>query len=592
MTANRGKPLLIVGASPASREAEEALRDAGYSTFSAPTIERAAQQIAANGEGFGVVLVDCAVIAGADRLQAVRELLKIRELPLLFLYEEGELADPAIAECSATYGFVPKASAPAALVLAVRTAARLFEERDKVSRLGGAAKIASWEYQPSSDRFELSAGASTLFGFTSRSCELSDILAAMLPEYRPSFRELLGSMAGPYGSEDLYFKIRRPDSGTLIDIHAVAELGTEGKSVLGLFQDITVRAGIERQLAHEGLFMRTILDNWPDPAYFIDLEGRKVLANKADLRNMAMYYQGRPIGKTDLEIYPGEVGKKGHEDNLSVIRSGEPIINREEEFPVPGGAPLWLLTSKIPIRDQGGAIVGLLGIGRDITRRKGLEESLLRVANEKSILMKELEHRVKNSLGVVSSLLSLELDRLADEGSRRVFTEAIDRIKAIASVYERLYLSEDLSHIDMRDYFEYLVESISRTISIDRGRVRVSSRLADLKLEAQRAVSVGLILNEMLTNAFKYAYPPPASGEIRVRLEEGGGSASFRVEDDGVGLPGPLDPDEAESMGMSLISLLARQLGGKASIETGKGLRISVVFPYHGQPDSAATSVA
>jgi PAS domain S-box-containing protein len=579
MAGNREKALLIAGVPKAFGEAEETLQAAGYSTVGAPTIGQAAELIAAGREGFGAVLVDCALLAEADSPPAALELLEAMELPLIFLYADEELEESAVAGCSASYGFVPKAHARAALVLAVRTAERLFASREKISRLGGAARIATWEYEPASDRVELTAAASALFGFTSRSCELSEILAAMLPEHRSVFRKWLDSIAGSYGCEDQYFQLRRPDSGVLVDIHAVAEPDARGGTVLGLFQDITVRAGIERQLAHEGLFLRTILDNWPDPAYFIDREGRKVLANKADMRNMALYFQGKSLGKTDSEIYPGEVGRRGHEDNLAVIRSGEPIINREEEFPVPGGPPLWLLTSKIPIRDQDGAIVGLLGIGRDITRRKGLEESLRRVANEKSILMKELEHRVKNNLSIVSSLLSLEMDRLADEGSRRVFTEAIDRIKAIASVYERLYLSDDLSHVDMKDYFEYLIESISRTNSIDPGRVRVSSRLAVLRLEAQRAISVGLILNEMLTNAFKYAYPPPASGEIRVRLEESRGTASFGVEDDGIGLPGPLVPEECESMGMSLISMLARQLGGKARIEAGKGLRISVSFP-------------
>jgi PAS domain S-box-containing protein len=579
MAANRKRVLLVSGASAAAREAAEALQEAEYATVRARTIDQAAQLIGGGGEPFGAVLVDCAIFAETGFPKAAAELLRTRELPLLFLYADGELGDSAIAECSAGYGLVAKAHARTALVPAVRMVERLFEAQDKISRLGGAARIASWEYAPSSDRFELSAGASALFGLPSRSCELPEILAAMLPEHRPSFREWLGSIAGSGEADDQYFRMRRPDTGAVLDIHAVADLDGKGETVLGLFQDITVRAGIERQLAHEGLFLRTILDNWPDPAYFIDLEGRKVLANKADLRNMAMYYQGRPIGKTDLEIYPGEVGRRGHEDNLSVIRSGEPIINREEEFLVPEGSPLWLLTSKIPIRDPGGAVVGLLGIGRDITVRKALEDSLRRIVEEKSTLMKELEHRVKNNLSVVSSLLSLEMDRLDDEGSRRVFVEAIDRIKAIASVYEQLYLSEDLAHVDMRDYFKYLIESISRTTSIDRGRIRVSSRLSDLKFEAQRAVSVGLILNEMLTNAFKYAYPPPKSGEIRVHLEESGGSASFGVEDDGVGLPGPLDPDSAESMGMSLISMLARQLGGRARIEAGKGLRISVSFP-------------
>ncbi len=449
----------------------------------------------------------------------------------------------------------------------------------KVSRIGGAARIGAWEYEPSTSRIELSPETSALIGFPHTSGDLRELVAAILPEHRIPFEEWLGSIADAGTPADQYFKIRRPDSGAIVEIHAVALLDAEGGTVLGIFQDITIRAGIESQLAHEGLFLRTILDNWPDPAYFIDREGRKVLSNKADLRNMAMYYSGESIGKTDAEIYPGELGRRGHADNLSVIGSGEPIINREEEFPTPGGPPLWLLTSKIPIRDRDGAIAGLLGIGRDITERKALESSLRRVAEEKSVLMKELEHRVKNNLSVVSSLLSLEMDRLADPGAKRIFADAIDRINAIASVYKRLYQSEDLTHVDMRGYFKYLIESISKTTAIDRRRMRVSSRLSELKLEAQRAVSVGLILNEILTNAFKYAYPAPSSGEIRVFLEESEGAASFGVEDDGVGLPESIDPEEAGSMGMNLISMLARQINGKARIETGKGLRVSVTFP-------------
>jgi two-component sensor histidine kinase len=173
--------------------------------------------------------------------------------------------------------------------------------------------------------------------------------------------------------------------------------------------------------------------------------------------------------------------------------------------------------------------------------------------------------------------LNLEIDSLTDEAARVIFRETLGRIDAISAVYERLYLSESLDSVDIRAYIGYLAEAISKTIA--SRTVRISSRSSDLQLDANHALPLGLILNELLTNAIKYAYPPGAEGEIRIVLEAADGKIRLSVADDGIGLPEGFDPMTAESMGMSLVTMLAKQLGGAIQAESKRGAQISVTFP-------------
>jgi PAS domain S-box-containing protein len=168
--------------------------------------------------------------------------------------------------------------------------------------------------------------------------------------------------------------------GKVIDIYlsVVCQRNEDGSihHFLSSYIDMTERKSFEEQIEHQRIMLRTLIDNLPSPVYILDNEGRKVIANKADLRNIGIENESDAIGKTDLELFPGEIGKRGHLDNLQIINSGSTIIDREEVFYNKHGEKTYLLTSKVPLFDINKKISGLVGIGYDITERKMMEEKI------------------------------------------------------------------------------------------------------------------------------------------------------------------------------------------------------------------------
>jgi len=215
---------------------------------------------------------------------------------------------------------------------------------------------------------------------------------------------------------------------------------------------------------------------------------------------------------------------------------------------------------------------------RNVTARKRVEETLQQTISEKEVLLKELQHRVKNNLAIISSLLGLEMRRLEDEGARQVFREAQTRISAMATLYDQIYGSADLRDINLGTYLQRLARTILDTYMPAGGLVALDTALDDVHLDVKRAVPFGLILNEILTNAVKYAFPGGKSGRIRVALSESAGRITLEISDDGVGLPPGFDLEASGSMGFMLVKLLCEQIGAALDVGVAGGSRITARF--------------
>src|SRR5208283_3038862 len=194
----------------------------------------------------------------------------------------------------------------------------------------------------------------------------------------------------------------------------------------GISRDITEHRRIERVLAErttellkERLLLRTLIDNLPDAIYAKDAAGLKTMANPADLKNLRCKTEAEAIGKSDYDFFPPEVAKTFYDDDQKVMH-GEPVINREEYFLDDQGRKRWLLTSKLPLRDQGGKIVGLVGIGRDITKRKQAEETL----DHERRLMRTLIDNLPDAIYAKDTAGQKTLANLADLKNLHLKTEA------------------------------------------------------------------------------------------------------------------------------------------------------------------------
>ncbi len=216
---------------------------------------------------------------------------------------------------------------------------------------------------------------------------------------------------------------------------------------------------------------------------------------------------------------------------------------------------------------------------RDVTDRARADQQLRTSLREKEVLLKEIHHRVKNNLQVIASLLSLQSEYLPDAKSRAVLEEMNTRVRSIAAIHEMLYAAPDLSSIDFGKYLDTLAKDLFSFYSTRVDGVRIQVNSSPLLLEITQAVPCGLIVNELLTNAFKHAFPATRSGLIEVSFHCSDERCSLGISDNGIGLPVGLEPETAASMGLQLLDLLVRQLEGELRIDRQPGTRFTISFP-------------
>ena len=232
------------------------------------------------------------------------------------------------------------------------------------------------------------------------------------------------------------------------------------------------------------------------------------------------------------------------------------------------------------LKSKVGVFVDLFRKTRELARLNEIMESEIeeRVAQiratlqEKEILLKEVHHRVKNNMQIISSLLSLQADRAGDGVTQLDFRDVRDRVHSMALVHEKLYQSENLAHVQIAEYTRSLINDLLQAYNSDLPKVQLRLDLESAEVPVDLAISFGLILNELATNAFKHAFCGRDSGEIQIRLEAGqNGEIRLRFANNGRGFAAPLHWESVDSLGLRLVRMLTRQLGGQIEMRRERG---------------------
>jgi two-component sensor histidine kinase/PAS domain-containing protein len=332
----------------------------------------------------------------------------------------------------------------------------------------------------------------------------------------------------------------------------------------------------------------TLIQVMPDGVVVLDSEGKVVEINPAAQRILGLPEKvtARDIGAA-ADRWPALAGSFGS------------TTDAEEEIMIAGPAGATWLEARVSIlHDAGGRLAGRLVMLRDIDKRKRAEEDLKRsnealkgeVAektlaqealsaslHEKDVLLKEIHHRVKNNLQIVSSLLSLQTSAQGRTDPAAALRDSQNRIRSMALIHEKLYQSGDLAHIDFAEYARSLVASLARSYTSGTA-VKVDAEVEGIMLDIDRAIPCGLIINELVTNSLKYAFPDGRSGTITISMSRGGGKYALTVADDGAGLPPGLDFRDTPSLGLQLVNTLASQLEGTIELDTARGTRFKITF--------------
>jgi PAS domain S-box-containing protein len=331
----------------------------------------------------------------------------------------------------------------------------------------------------------------------------------------------------------------------------------------GSLKDVTERTINERKLR---LLAQTITSA-RDCISVTNLNDRILFMNEAFLQTYG-YNEDELLGQ-DLTVVrspktPPEVYGQILSGTMNGGWYGE-IINRRKdgtEFPL----ELWTSV----VRDEEGAPVAMVGVARDITERKKTEGQIWESLHEKEVLLKEVHHRVKNNMQVISSLLNLQSEYIKDETIARVLRESQNRVKSMALIHEKLYQSRNLAVIDFGEYVRELSTQIFRSYGMTSTKVSLQVNVESVSLGVDRAIPCAIIVNELVSNALKYAFPNGKGGCVTIVLRENPpGRVEMQIGDDGVGIPEGTEVETAETLGLSLVRMLTEQIQGQLTSRPG-----------------------
>jgi len=351
------------------------------------------------------------------------------------------------------------------------------------------------------------------------------------------------------------------------------------KTIVWIANDITKRKIAEEQLKESNLRYQTVADFNYDWETWTDPDDNYVYVSPSCER-ISGYKTEEFIDDPDLMIkitdpIDKEVVTKHfvkHEKLLSQIHPIDFRITKKN------GETVWISHACQRVFDADGNDLGRRGSNREITDRKVAEEQIKSSLLEKETLLHEIHHRVKNNLTVVGSLLSLQASSINDERLTAALMDSKNRVRSMSAIHETLYQSDNLSAIDMNTYLLKLTRDVAQNYAINT-KVNLIIEAEHIMIGAKQASPLGLIINEMITNSFKYAFPDNQVGEIDIRMQKLDDQAVLIYKDNGVGMPEDFDWKNTKSMGLKLVKMLSEnQLDGSLEMESNNGTKFIIKF--------------
>ncbi|HEX3034633.1 MAG TPA: PAS domain S-box protein, partial [Thermodesulfobacteriota bacterium] len=351
------------------------------------------------------------------------------------------------------------------------------------------------------------------------------------------------------------------------------------RGCLGVFVDITDRKRAEEALRESQRVLTTLIGNLPGMAYRCRND-----------ENWTIEFASE--GCRDLTGYPPEDFISGkltwiqimHPDDIKRILDEVQDAIREEKnheltyrIRTAEGKDKWVWEKGTGVFEPHGSLLALEGFVTDITERKMAEEQVRASLTEKEVLLKEIHHRVKNNLQIISSLLNLQSRTIKGKKSLEKFKESQDRVKSMALIHEKLYQSKDLDRVNFAEYIRSLLNYLFNSYGVG-SRVRLRIEVDDIFMNIDKAIPCGLIINEIISNSLKYAFWKDSGGEVKVECKEDEGVYRLIISNDGIPFPENVDFTKTKSLGLQLVCALVEQLRGSIELDRTGGTEFRITF--------------
>jgi PAS domain S-box-containing protein len=308
----------------------------------------------------------------------------------------------------------------------------------------------------------------------------------------------------------------------------------------------------------------------------LDNELRIITVNQAT-KDLLGYDQEELVGNSVEMVFADENQKFMFRINNSSNTKINAISHVETYLKSKNGKIIPVLLSDSVIQNKDHQTVGIVCIGNDIEEIKEAQNKVKASLEEKEVLLREIHHRVKNNLQIISSLLNIQSNYIKDDEDLELLRESQTRIKSMAIIHEGLYKSNDFTHINFKDYIHSLIHYISVHYNVSPN-IQINVEVKNVMLNIETAVPCGLIINELVTNSIKHAFPNGSGGKIIVSLNSKMGICSLRVSDNGIGFPANIDFRNTRTLGLRLVNILSNQLDGSIELDKSRGTEFIINF--------------
>ncbi|MCW7468763.1 PAS domain S-box protein [Leptospira kanakyensis] len=569
----------------------EFLKNKGYSVQYVSNSNDAYDYIL-SGERVDLILMDINLSDGMDGIQLAEKILSHREIPILFVsgYSDNKILDRV---CKVKhYGYVTKISSPDIVECMIKSALQLYQAeqslafREKELRItfeamGDGVIVLT----PEGLIREINHKALDMLGYQKEEVlekDLTSFLYLVQAEARTrvsySFLNSSNNLIHTERRNDLIIVSR---SGRETNVtETVSPILDDEKNLNGIviiFRETPNASIMVPPKDGESVYAK-VFQLSPIPMAISTLKEGTYLDMNSSMETLFQLEKSKVIGRKTEEFKawsnPEEIERlnKAYQENGRMSGERMSVLHTDgKKFDV-------------LVFSQAFEIAGerfILWINLDVTKILDMEGRLAKSVEEKDVLLKELQHRVKNTLAIISGLLNLESFKVENELAKQSFLNAQSRIMSMSKVYENLYQSEDLESVDLRKYIEDLVFSLHDIFVLNPTKIKFDVKLEEIRLDLKRTLPLGLILNELLTNALKYAYPSEKGGDVRIHLSRSNDNIILSVGDDGAGLPDSVNIEKGNHFGYELIRSLTSQLKGVFSSvsKKGEGLNIMISFP-------------
>ena len=345
----------------------------------------------------------------------------------------------------------------------------------------------------------------------------------------------------------------------------------------GIAEDITERKEAAEALSRSEERFRGLVETSSDLVW--ELDNNMLFTYTSPQVSRILGYQPEELlGKSPFDLMSNQEAEQVNQTLKPLIKAEKPFQCIENYCLHREGYLVVMETSGVPIFDTKNQVQGYRGMGRDITERKLAEDKIKASLNEKETLLKEIHHRVKNNLQIISSLLRLQSRHIDNRQTIELVSESQNRVKSMALVHEQLYQSSNLAKVNLQKYIQTLTSNLLSSYGINSRRINLNINVEPISLGVDLAIPCGLIINELISNCLKYAFPQGRTGKINVNLHsEEDNCFILIIGDDGIGLPENLEPRTTNTLGLQLVHRLTRQLGGQIKINRDEGTEFRIM---------------